>query len=124
MSCRLIKKIIIICLGNPFSDPHVEGDPYNTLFVGRLNYSTTEERISKEFSIFGKVLGVRLVRDKKTDKSKGYAFVEFKHKSDADYALRKADNRKIDGFRILVDREFGRTKKDWLPRRLGGGKGD
>jgi U1 small nuclear ribonucleoprotein len=42
---------------------------------------------------------------------------------DADYAIAKADARKIDGHRILVDRELGRTKKTWIPRRLGGGKG-
>lgn len=47
----------------------------------------------------------------------------FKHERDADYAILKADGRKIDGRRILVDRELGRTKKQWLPRRLGGGKG-
>lgn len=32
--------------------------------------------------------------------------------------------RKIDGRRIAVDCERGRTRKEWLPRRLGGGKGD
>ena len=31
---------------------------------------------------------------------------------------------KIDGRRVLVDYERGRTQKSWLPRRLGGGKGD
>ena len=34
------------------------------------------------------------------------------------------DGRKIDGHRIIVDRELGRTKKTWYPRRLGGGKGE
>jgi len=34
------------------------------------------------------------------------------------------DGRKIDQHRIIVDRELGRTKKSWLPRRLGGGKGE
>lgn len=36
----------------------------------------------------------------------------------------RADGRKIDGMRILVDRELGRNKIDWIPRRLGGGKGE
>ncbi len=36
----------------------------------------------------------------------------------------RADGRKIDGMRVLVDRELGRTKENWLPRRLGGGKGE
>ena len=34
------------------------------------------------------------------------------------------DGRKIDQHRIIVDRELGRTKKTWVPRRLGGGKGE
>ena len=39
-------------------------------------------------------------------------------------AYKKADGMKIDGRRVVVDYERGRTKKSWLPRRLGGGKGD
>merc|ERR1711892_848707 len=34
-----------------------------------------------------------------------------------------ADGKKIDGRRVLVDVERGRTVKGWLPRRLGGGLG-
>uniref|UniRef100_A0A1I7ZZ04 U1 small nuclear ribonucleoprotein 70 kDa n=1 Tax=Steinernema glaseri TaxID=37863 RepID=A0A1I7ZZ04_9BILA len=39
-------------------------------------------------------------------------------------AYKKADGIKIDGRRVVVDYERGRTQKNWLPRRLGGGKGD
>lgn len=39
-------------------------------------------------------------------------------------AVVKGDGRKIEGHRVIVDRELGRTRNDWLPRRLGGGKGD
>ncbi len=56
-------------------------------------------------------------------KSKGYAFITFRHEKDAAYARDKGDNRRIDNHRVLVDRELGRTKQTWLPRRLGGGKG-
>lgn len=91
--------------------------------MGRLSYATTEERLYKEFDDFGPVEHVTIVRDKE-GKSRGYAFVEFKHKRDADFAIIKGDNRKIDGKRILVDRELGRTKRGWYPRRLGGGKGN
>jgi len=34
------------------------------------------------------------------------------------------DGRRIDQHRIIVDRELGRTKTTWYPRRLGGGKGE
>lgn len=90
--------------------------------MGRLAYTTTEDRLKKEFDFCGPIDWVRLVKDT-AGKSRGYAFVTFKHERDATYALEKADGRKVDGKRILVDRELGRTKKSWVPRRLGGGKG-
>ena len=39
-------------------------------------------------------------------------------------AYKHADGKKIEGRRVLVDVERGRTVKGWLPRRLGGGLGD
>lgn len=39
-------------------------------------------------------------------------------------ALERGNGRKVDGARVVVDYERGRTKTDWIPRRLGGGKGD
>ena len=36
----------------------------------------------------------------------------------------KGDGRRVDGRRVTVDYERGRTRQDWLPRRLGGGRGD
>ena len=38
-------------------------------------------------------------------------------------AFKQADGKKIDGRRVLVDVERGRTVNGWLPRRLGGGLG-
>ena len=38
-------------------------------------------------------------------------------------AYKHADGRKIDGRRVVVDVERGRTVKGWRPRRLGGGLG-
>jgi len=78
--------------------------------------------LRKDFEIFGKIDFVRLVKDQQ-GKSRGYAFITFRNERDAGYARDKADGRIIDNNRILVDRELGRTKKGWRPRRLGGGKG-
>ncbi len=39
-------------------------------------------------------------------------------------ALERGNGRKVDGTRVIVDYERGRTKPEWVPRRLGGGKGD
>ena len=53
----------------------------------------------------------------------GYAFIEFEHSSDLTAAYKDLDGRTILQHRVVVDVERGRTVKNWLPRRLGGGKG-
>jgi len=40
--------------------------------------------LKREFEIYGPVEGVRIVKNKFTKKSKGYAFVEFRNEKDAD----------------------------------------
>lgn len=58
---------------------------YSTIFVGRLHYETTEDRLKREFDgVFGEVVHVHIVKDVKTGKSRGYGFVEFSHYSEAD----------------------------------------
>ena len=56
-------------------------------------------------------------------RTEAHAFVEFEKSADLTEAYKDADGRKINGRRILVDVERGRTVKGWLPRRLGGGLG-
>ncbi|KAJ1350661.1 hypothetical protein KIN20_006504 [Parelaphostrongylus tenuis] len=55
---------------------------------------------------------------------RGYAFIEYSDKAEMSNAYKRADGTKVDGRRLIVDYERGRTQKSWLPRRLGGGKGD
>jgi U1 small nuclear ribonucleoprotein len=106
---------------NPFEDAEVSSDPYKTLFVGRLNYSTTEKRLRKEYEQYGTIRKVYIIRGKgeKSDKARGYAFIEFEHKKDFLNAYKYGDGKKIDGKRVIADFERGRTVLPWRPRRLG-----
>eukprot|EP00123_Amoebidium_parasiticum_P016851 comp23609_c2_seq1/m.40149 comp23609_c2_seq1/g.40149 ORF comp23609_c2_seq1/g.40149 comp23609_c2_seq1/m.40149 type:complete len:781 (-) comp23609_c2_seq1:156-2498(-) len=97
-------------------------DPYKTLFVGRTSYDTTESRLRRELEQYGPIVKVAVVHSTE-GKPRGYAFVEFEHERDMRSAYKHAEGMKIDGRRILVDVERGRTVKGWLPRRLGGGLG-
>jgi len=101
----------------------VKGDPYCTVFVGRLNPNTSEETLKSSFREFGKVKRVRLVRDTVTGFSKCYGFVEFYEKRSALCACRDGHSMVIDDHTVLVDMEKERTLKGWIPRRLGGGIG-
>merc|ERR1712187_571496 len=72
--------------------------------------------------VFGSIKRVRMVYDQK-GKPRGYAFIEYEHERDLKNAYKQGDGKKIDGRRVMVDVERGRTVEGWLPRRLGGGRG-
>merc|ERR1712217_731001 len=107
---------------DPHKDSNAAGDPFRTLFVARVSYDTTEKKLKREFEVFGSIKKVRMVYDQK-GKPRGYAFVEYEHERDLKNAYKQGDGKKIDGRRVMVDVERGRTVEGWLPRRLGGGRG-
>jgi U1 small nuclear ribonucleoprotein len=107
---------------DPQKDPNVEGEPLKTLFVANLSGDVSERKLKREFEEYGPIKRIRLVHDKYSGKPKGYAFIEFEHKSDMKEAYKMADGTKIEGKRCLVDVERGRTVPGWRPKRLGGGK--
>ena len=103
---------------------------YNTLFVGRLAYETSERKLLRELETFGPVKDLKLVMMKKPldtggadvigmgmssssssseNKSRGYAFVEFENMEDMKRAYRGADGMRLDGREIVVDVERGHT---------------
>lgn len=51
-------------------------------------------------------------------KPRGYAFIEYEDKKDMKEAYKKAEGRKIEGRRVNVDVERGRTVENWcVPAR-------
>ncbi|XP_076443819.1 U11/U12 small nuclear ribonucleoprotein 35 kDa protein-like [Babylonia areolata] len=101
----------------------VKGDPKLTLFVARLSPKTDEETLYTVFRQYGKIRQHRLVRDIVTGFSKCYGFVEFESEKSVRHAYLEGKNITIDEKEILVDYEHGRSLKNWIPRRLGGGFG-
>ncbi|KAM6957365.1 U1 small nuclear ribonucleoprotein 70 kDa [Aplochiton taeniatus] len=110
-------------LWDPHNDPNAQGDAFKTLFVARVNYDTTESKLRREFEVYGPIKRIYIVYNKRTGKPRGYAFIEYEHERDMHSSYKHADGKKIDGRRVLVDVERGRTVKGWHPRRLGGGLG-
>jgi U1 small nuclear ribonucleoprotein 70kDa len=95
---------------------------YNTLFVSNLSYDTTADQVKKSMESYGAVKTVVIVKDR-NGKSKGYAFVEFESDAGLKVAVRESNGLKVNGRRLLVDVERGRTQKDWKPKKCGGGLG-
>jgi U1 small nuclear ribonucleoprotein len=108
---------------DPMSDPNIDGNPFKTLFISGLSYNITERRLWREFEEFGPISRVRHVTDKLNGNPRGYGFIEFERLEDMKRAYKMGMNRNIEGRRIIVDVERGRTVADWKPRRLGGGLG-
>eukprot|EP01084_Bolivina_argentea_P062175 113683_1 len=104
---------------DPHNNSNATKDPYKTLFVARLSYTLTEDDLRREFERYGRIRAVKLILDQKTQKSRGYAFIEFERSNDLKEAFQHADGHKLKGRRILVDVERGRTVKTWKPRKLG-----
>ena len=101
----------------------VRGDPQRTLFVGNINFKTDEKTLTQLFSKYGEIKTFRLVRHVVTGHSKGYAFLSYKHRSDAKAAFEKCYKLILDERELIVDFENERTLTGWRPRRLGGGLG-
>ncbi|KAJ3250968.1 hypothetical protein HK103_003033 [Boothiomyces macroporosus] len=108
---------------DPLNDKNATSDPYKTLFISNLAYETTEAQLRKVMEAYGEVKHVFTVQDHNRERSKGYAFVEFEKESGMKVAYKEAEGVKLNGRRMLVDVERGRTVKGWLPKKLGGGLG-
>jgi len=66
------------------------------LFVHSLAWKTTDQTLYQAFQEHGELQEAVVIRDKKTNKSKGYGFVTYKYSESARAALREP-NKKIDG---------------------------
>ena len=73
-----------------------------TLFVANVPYPVEDEELFDVFKPFGRILMSRIVRDRETDDSKGYGFVEFSDEEDAKKAKEGLDGFGIRGRRIKV----------------------
>ncbi|WP_293752324.1 RNA-binding protein [uncultured Paraglaciecola sp.] len=84
----LVGGLLVPALLNAFSSSTSssdEGDSsdVSTLYVGNLPYRADEEAVQEHFEQQGNVVSVRLMKDRRTGKRKGYGFVEMNAKGAA-----------------------------------------
>jgi len=68
-----------------------EMGPQNKLFVGNLSYTATDSDIMEAFSQFGEVVEAKVIVDKMSGRSKGFAFVTMSDDASAQKALELND---------------------------------
>ena len=86
------------------------------LFVGGLPYSTQQEEVEQLFSQCGQVVSATIVRDKFTNQSRGFGFVEMATEEQAADAISKLNGTQVGGRTIVVNES--RPKENRAP---GGG---
>lgn len=67
-----------------------------------MNFSTTEESIKNLFSKYGDIDSVEIIKDKYTEQSKGFGFVEMSD-DDAEKAISSLNGKDFEGRRIRVN---------------------
>ena len=72
------------------------------MFVGGLSWDTTEQSLFEYFLIYGQLESVKLITDRKTGRSKGFAFIVFYEQNDLESVLAQ-ESHEIDG-RIVTPR--------------------
>lgn len=73
------------------------------LYVGNLNYDTTEDKLKKTFSEAGTVESCDIITDRATNRSKGFGFVEMSTEEEAKKAIEMFNGKELDGRTIRVD---------------------
>lgn len=73
------------------------------IYVGNLSYNTTEDGLFSVFSQFGKVDSAMVIRDRFTDQSRGFGFVEMELEEAAREAIAALNGQMIDGRRVRVN---------------------
>ena len=80
------------------------------IYVSGLNASTKDGDLQSLFAQFGNVSSAKVINDKFTGSSRGFAFVEMPNDTEAQEAIDKLDNTQVDGKSISV--KVTRPKED------------
>jgi RNA recognition motif-containing protein len=75
----------------------------NRLYVGNLAFHTTEDVLRNEFSRCGNVAEVKLVLDRETGRSRGFAFVSMSTDEEANAAIQDLNGADLDGRALKVN---------------------
>jgi cold-inducible RNA-binding protein len=87
------------------------------IFVGNLDFNTSEDELRQLFEVHGQVDRVAIMTDRDTGRSRGFGFVEMASAEDGEKAIAALNGSQIGGRTLNVNE--ARPK----PERTGGGGG-
>lgn len=72
------------------------------IYVSNLGYSFRDDDLNQLFGEYGSVSSARVITDKFTNRSRGFAFVEMPDQQAAEAAIRELDGKMVDGRPVKV----------------------
>ena len=73
------------------------------IYVGNLSYRMTEAELKDTFAPFGEVKRAKIVKDRDTNRSTGFGFVEIENDADALKAIEALNNKEVGGRALRVN---------------------
>jgi len=92
------------------------------IYVGNLSYQTSEEELQTAFGNHGEVSSVSIIRDRFSNQSKGFGFVEMANADEAQAAIDSLNGAELRGRQIRVNE--ARPRGERSGNRGGGGGRD
>jgi RNA recognition motif-containing protein len=93
------------------------------IYVGNLPFGTTDNELRDLFGQFGDVESARIVTDRETGRSRGFAFVEMSAREAGDQAIERLNGREVGGRSIVVNEARPREERPPRSGGFGGGGG-
>ena len=80
--------------------PSIDG--LYSLKIDNISYQTTPQDLRRLFEKYGEIGDIHIPRDRYTKQSKGFGFVRYYSRRDAEYAMDRMDGRWLDGREVRV----------------------
>jgi|SRR6185312_12078945 len=91
------------------------------IFVSNLSFKMDQDTLKELFMNFGEVTSCKIMTDKFSGRSRGFAFVEMPNDSEAQSAIDGLNDKEVDGRNIIVNVAKPRTEGGGSNRRSDGG---
>lgn len=89
------------------------------IFIGDLAPEITDDLLSQAFSVFGTLVNAHVMRDTMSGNSRGFGFVAYREKSDADQAIASMNGELLGSRNIRVNWATQKGQSDAPPPRPG-----
>ncbi|MHC1738187.1 MAG: RNA recognition motif domain-containing protein [Ignavibacteriaceae bacterium] len=81
------------------------------LYIGNLSKQVTEADLNEVFSPYGNIASTSIIKDRDTQESKGFGFIEFNDNTEGAKAMKELNSKEIKGREIVVNEARPKTDR-------------